>query len=63
METNSKLYEGDPKDAAGVTGQTAMSPPDEELPSTVITTYLLAQSKEFQQLSKLRQRVSADTSL
>lgn len=31
---------------------------DEVRASTVITPYLLAQSKEFQQLSQLRQQVS-----
>ena len=60
METDRKPNEGDPKAAAGVTKQSAMPPPDEEevWASTVITTYLLAQSEEFQQLSQLRHKVS-----
>lgn len=35
----------------------AIPPSDEELAFTVIKTYLLAQSKEFRQLSQLRQQV------
>lgn len=48
MGMDRKLSEGDPNNV--------MPPSDEELAITVITTYLLAQSKEFQQLSQLRQQ-------
>lgn len=55
MGMDRKLSEGDPNNV--------MPPSDEELAITVITTYLLAQSKEFQQLSQLRQQVSFHFSL
>jgi hypothetical protein len=65
METDRNTCEGDPNDATEVTGQTAsaMPPSDKELAINVITTYLLAQSKEFRQLSQLRKQVSFYISL
>jgi hypothetical protein len=55
MEMDRKPSEGDP--------QNVLPPSDEDLAIKVITTYLLAQSKEFQQLSQLRQQVSFQFSL
>lgn len=66
MEMHRKLsVEGESTDATQMTTQTVsgMPPSDEELAIRVITTYLLAQSKEFQQLSQLRQQVSLYFSL
>jgi hypothetical protein len=55
MEMDRRPSEGDP--------QNVLPPSDEDLAIKVITTYLLAQSKEFQQLSQLRQQVSFHFSL
>jgi len=60
MEMDRKPSEGDSQGAIEVSTQptNTTSSPDEVRASKVITTYLLAQSKEFQQLSQLRQQVS-----
>lgn len=60
METHQKTPKGDWDNPTGATTQmaSAMPPSDEELATTVITTYLHAQSKDFRQLSQLRQQVS-----
>lgn len=60
MEMDRKPSKGDWDNPTEGTTQmaSAMPPSDEELATTVITTYLLEQSKEFRQLSELRQQVS-----
>lgn len=60
MEMDRKTPKGDSNNPTEATTQMASVMPlsDEELAITVITTYLLAQSKEFRQLSQLRQQVS-----
>lgn len=57
MQMDRKPSEGDSESATEATMQAATQS-DEVRASTVITPYLLAQSKEFQQLSRLRQQVS-----
>ncbi|GAB7335927.1 hypothetical protein MBLNU13_g08175t1 [Cladosporium sp. NU13] len=58
MEMDRKTPKGDSDNPTEATTQMASVMPlsDEELAITVITTYLLAQSKEFRQLSQLRQQ-------
>ena len=60
MEMDRKTHKGDRDNPTEATTQmaSAMPPSDENLAITVITTYLLAESKEFRQLSELRQQVS-----
>ena len=65
MEVNGKSIKGDSDNPTAATAQmaNAMPPSDEELAMTVITTYLLAQSKEFLQLRQLRQQLSFHSGL
>jgi hypothetical protein len=59
MEMDRKPPGGDRDSPTEGTTQvaSAIPPSDEELAFTVIKSYLLAQSKEFRQLSQLRQQV------
>jgi len=62
MDADHMMHESDSKSATEATTQAsgAIAPSDEVLANSVITTYLLAQSKIFEQLSKLRQQVSTN---